>query len=298
MESRAARLGEAKGDHLLTRSIALTLLVLCACTPARETARPPIDTAVTNTGVTATGETAAPEANVREEPAATPTPAPAVREQNIYVDSVEAANPVVITGRARTFENHVSLRVRGADGKVIAEGFTISTGEMGQHNPYRGTLWLTRDPGRRIIAEALEYSAKDGAEINVSRVQKAFDVTPVEITLYFPDRNCNAVKPYGRRVPKTVSIARLLVEALVAGPLDPERKAGASSPFPAGSRLESVILREGTLTVDFNERLRNVGGSCAAQMIRASVERTLRQLPSVRKVIITAGGSEPLALQP
>jgi hypothetical protein len=190
------------------------------------------------------------------------------------------------------------LRVRDAGYKIIAEGFTVSRGEMGSHNPYQGTLWLTRDPGNRIIVEALEYSAKDGSETNLARIEKPFTVPLMPVRLYFPDPECKGVNPHTRRIPKSVSIARLLVEALVAGPTDAERKAGASQPFPAGSRVESVILRDGTLTVDFNDRLRNVGGSCAVQMIRSSVEQTLRQLPAVRKVVITAGGSEALALQP
>jgi hypothetical protein len=59
-----------------------------------------------------------------------------------------------------------------------------------------------------------------------------------------------------------------------------------------------VILRNGTLTVDFNHRLQNVGGACAATAIRESVTRTMKALPSVQRVIITAAGSEKLALQP
>jgi hypothetical protein len=71
-----------------------------------------------------------------------------------------------------------------------------------------------------------------------------------------------------------------------------------ASPFPKGSAIASVKMSGSTVTVDFNERLQNVGGSCAAQAIRASVEKTLLQLPSVKRVVITAGGSERLALQP
>jgi spore germination protein GerM len=93
-------------------------------------------------------------------------------------------------------------------------------------------------------------------------------------------------------------MARLLVEALIAGPTPDESAAGAAAPFPEGARVESVNLRDGVLTVDFNERLRNVGGSCQAQMIRQSVTATLSALPSVKKVVITAAGSEALALQP
>ncbi|HEV7767015.1 MAG TPA: GerMN domain-containing protein, partial [Thermoanaerobaculia bacterium] len=98
---------------------------------------------------------------------------------------------------------------------------------------------------------------------------------------------------------KSISLARLLVEALVAGPTAQERKRGAAVAFPENSVVRSVILRSGgVLTIDFSERLQNVGGSCRTQMIRDSVTETLRRLPGVTKVVITAGGSEELALQP
>jgi hypothetical protein len=215
--------------------------------------------------------------------------APAAPVANITIENVQVANPLTVTGRARTFENNVVLRARAADGSLITETFTTATGEMGQHSPYRATLWLTRDPGRRVIVEALEYSAKDGAEQSLVRVERPFNVETVEARLFLPDKDCTAVHPTTRRIPKSISMARLLVEALIAD---------RATPFPKGSRVESINLRDGTLTVDFNERLRNVGGSCAAQMIRASVTETLRALPSVKKVVITAAGSEALALQP
>jgi hypothetical protein len=209
---------------------------------------------------------------------------------------VEVANPIVVAGRARTFENNVVLRVRDARGALIAETFTTSTGEMGHHNPYRGTIWVTRDPGDRVTVEALEYSAKDGSEQALVSVTRPFAVKTIDAQLHFPDANCTRVTPIVRRIPKSVSYARLLLEALIAGPLDSER--GAVAAFPEGSRVESVNLRDGVLTVDFNDRLRNVGGACRARMIRESVTMMLQALPSVRKVVITAGGSEDLALQP
>ncbi len=223
---------------------------------------------------------------------------PPQQQPNITIEQVEVANPVIVTGRARTFENNVALRVRDAKGVLISESFTTATGEMGQHSPYRGTLWLTRDPGDRITVEALEYSAKDGSEQSVVRVQRPFGVELVDVQLAFPDNTCNRVKTYTRRVPKSLSAARVALEALIAGPTAQEKAAGAVTPFPKGSRVESVNLRNGALTVDFNERLQNVGGSCAASMIRAAVNETLRRLPGVNSVTITAGGSEPLALQP
>jgi spore germination protein GerM len=113
------------------------------------------------------------------------------------------------------------------------------------------------------------------------------------------------VVPYPlERAPLTLELpvgndcARLLVEALIAGPDATEKAAGAIGPFPRESDVNGVVLRDGVLTVDFNERLRNVGGACAATAIRHSVTRTLSRLPAVKRVVITAAGSEKLALQP
>jgi hypothetical protein len=276
----------------------LTLLLLISCSPTTEKTLPSPQTTTSSTTSSSTG-TAVPETPPEKATIVEEDPAPQVTEQrNITITRVEVANPLVISGLARTFENNVVLRARGADGSVIVEGFTTATGEMGQHSPYRGSLWLTRQPGNRITVEALEYSAKDGSETNLARVERPFNVAPVEATLYFADENCTDVKPYTRRIPKSISMARLLVEALVQGPTAEERTNGAAVSFPEGSAVRSVILRNGTLTVDFDERLQNVGGSCRAQMIRAAVTETLRKLPAVKSVVITAGGSEKLALQP
>jgi Sporulation and spore germination/Immunoglobulin-like domain of bacterial spore germination len=201
---------------------------------------------------------------------------------------VQVANPVVVTGRARTFESNVALRARDARGALIAETFTTATGEIGTHSPFRGTIWITRHPGTSITVEALEYSARDGSEQSLVSVTRPFGLEPIEVKVYLPNADCTGVVAQTRRMPKSISMARLLVEALIAEP----------HPFPKGSRVESVNLRDGVLTVDFNGQLQNVGGACAAQMIRQAVTRTLQELPSVKKVVITAAGSESLALQP
>lgn len=273
------------------RPVIIVSFLCLACGPASQ---PPATATSTPTATATSAPTAT--ATVASPSPSTTAPDPAPVERNIYLDTVEVANPVVVTGRARTFENNVALRIRDARGTLITETFTTSTGEMGHHNPYRGTLWVTRDPDREITVEALEYSARDGSEQSLVSVTRPYNVELIDATLYFPDTKCTTVHAYKRRVPKSVSHARLLVEALLAGPLPTE--VGAATAFPSGSRVESVNLRGGTLTVDFNERLQNVGGACYAQMIRDSVTRTLQTLPSVKKVVITAGGSEKLALQP
>lgn len=279
-----------------------TLVLAAAC--AQEQPQAPAASPGTVAGESATASVEVPRSEGEGTPAQSSQTAIEVVEAepaasaNITISSLELGNPVVVGGLARTFENNVSLRLRDARGVLITESFTTATGEMGQHSPYRGSLWLTRDPGPSVLVEALEYSAKDGAEQSLVSARRPFAAQLVDVSLYFPDETCTVVRPYTRRVPKSISAARLLAEALISGPTAGEREKGAESPFPGGSRVESVNLREGTLTVNFNERLQNVGGACAAQMIRQSVTSTMQALPSVKRVVITAGGSEKLALQP
>jgi hypothetical protein len=218
--------------------------------------------------------------------------------QEIYIDSVTVGNPLVVYGRARTFENTVQVRARDAAGALITEVFTTSVGEMGHHNPFGASVWLTRSPGDQVVVESFEYSAKDGSVRSLTADTVAFPVPSATVTLDFPGSDCATTLTVHREAPRSVAVARLLAEMLVAGPDSSERAAGAASVFPPGSRVNTVILRQGELTVDFNERLQNVGGSCAAQAIRSSVTTTLGRLPAVRRVIITAGGSRDLALQP
>lgn len=263
----------------MKRTLVVTFLWL-GC--ARSEAPPASSTPVGTTAEVRT-ETAPPTT-----PSTPSTPSAPAAVRNIEIDEVEIANPLVVRGRARAFENNVVLRARDERGVVITQTFTTAQGEMGQHSPFEGSIWLTRDPGRRVIVEALEYSARDGSEQALVSVSRPFDVEPARVQLYLPNDDCTAVRAETRTVPKSLSMARLLIETLMAEP----------APFPKGSRVKSVNLRDGTLRVDFNERLQNVGGACAAQMIRESVTRTLMTLPSVRRLVITAGGSESLALQP
>lgn len=271
------------------------LLATAACAPPSPPS-PATQADSADSSAAKTPSQSAPAASTEHGKTTLPSESAAARE--ITIERVEIGNPLVVIGKARTFENGLVLRARDVHGAVLAQTFTASDGEMGQHNPYQGSLWLARDPGSRVTVEAFEISAKDGSERSLVAVSRAFAVPTIEVSLDFPDRGCTGIAAFRRSMPKSLALARLLLEALLAGPTDEERKKGAAAPFPEGSRVESVNLRDGILTVDFNDRLQNVGGSCAAQMIRESVTQTLRQLPNVKKVVIRAGGSESLALQP
>lgn len=218
--------------------------------------------------------------------------AAAVAQPEITITAVKAANPLVIEGRARTFENNVVIRIRDAKGALMHETFTTSRGEIGHHNPYRTEVFVTRDPGGKVTVEALEYSARDGSDRSLVTKSVPYGVDMIAAVLHLPEKgpaDCSRVHPVQRSMPKSISMARLLVEALLREP---------ALPFPRGAAVNGIALRGAVLTVDFNEAVQNVGGSCAVQAIRAAVEETLVALPAVDRVVITAAGSEKLALQP
>ena len=260
------------------------LVLAAACESAREPARD---------SVIAPDSAAVPVAA----PPAQPGPrADSARE--IYIDSVVPGNPLVVMGRARTFENTVQVRVLDASGATMTEVYETSVGEMGNHNPFTARVWLGRDPGPYVTVQSFAYSANDGSVRSLTSARAEIPPARSAVSVDFATTDCAETKTFRRTVPPAAAIARLMAEILVAGPTAEERSQGATHPFPQGSRVRGVNLRGGVLTVDFNERLQNVGGACKAQAIRTALTRTLGRLPSVREVVVTAGGSRELALQP
>lgn len=302
-EAEYSRMNSRTTARLATATALAAALLTAACAPAKAPApsgsAPDLPTQTA--APTAPPET--PKGTIRAYPEGDKPP-----RQNVILDQpadgeTVRQNPFVITGKARTFENNVQLRVRDAAGAEIRQTFTTAQGDMGHFNPFTATIYVTRDPGAKVTVEAYELSAKDGSLDSIDKATVAFAVPLRRVRLFFPRgdasaSDCTKVFPLERDVPMSVSLARLLVEALIDGPTAAEQKEGYSSPFPPGSGVESVNLKGGVIRVDFNWRLQNVGGSCRAQAIRAAVDETLRNLPEVDQVVISAGGSEKLALQP
>jgi hypothetical protein len=289
---------------------ALGLFLLVGCGPRQTVTTTPPD----EVGAADRPATTAPPPQITEiEPTpetpdpvgGTRTPEPAIGDAIIFdhppAGSVVRSNPFTIRGRARTFENNVVIRLLDSRGHLMRETFTTATGEMGTFSPFEAEIWIPRDPGPTLTVALIEHSAKDGSV--TTRVPRQFQVEVPQrtATLYFSTANggdCSRVQGVERSYPATQSVIRLLVEALIDGPTEAERARGVSSPFPRGSQVREVNLRNGTAIVDFNYALQNVGGSCRVQAIWAMVERTLTALPEVQRIEIRAEGSSELALQP
>ena len=123
-----------------------------------------------------------------------------------------------------------------------------------------------------------------------------------ELRVYFnnaqragTEADCAIVFALPRQVPKTEGVAAAALRQLFAGPTDGERAAGYRSPFSAATAglLTRIHIEHGTAYVDLHDpraHLAGVTSSCGAAEFGAQVERTLRQFPTVRRVILAIDG--------
>lgn len=104
-------------------------------------------------------------------------------------------------------------------------------------------------------------------------------------------QDCSKVHPVERTVPKTLGVAKTSLEELFKGPNEEEKAQGYVSWFSEKTKdiLKSVKIENGTAYVDLKDIrqiIPNVSTSCGSAEFLAEVETTLKQFPTVNKVII------------
>jgi len=107
--------------------------------------------------------------------------------------------------------------------------------------------------------------------------------------------DCAMVFEVRREVPKTLGVAAAALRQLFAGPSEAERASGYRSPFSPATAglLKHVFVVDGTAYVDLNDPRTLLPGStssCGAAEFNAAIERTLRQFPTVSRVILAIDG--------
>ena len=145
---------------------------------------------------------------------------------------------------------------------------------------------------RRVDGEWRIDDLPQGLLLSSSDVDRAFR----SFAVYFFDPSFETVVPDPRMVPVVgPGLATTLVRGLVAGPtdwLEPAVRTG----FPAGVRLniDAVPIESGVARVDLTANARQADDRARRAMSQQLVW-TLRQLPDVQAVEITAGG-QPLVV--
>ena len=110
--------------------------------------------------------------------------------------------------------------------------------------------------------------------------------------------NCEKVYSVERDVFENKEMVQAL-EELLKGPTLEEQEKGYLTNINPGVNINSLIVEDDIVKVDFDEQLGfQVGGSCRVMAIRSQITGTLVQFPEINDVIISINGRIEDILQP
>jgi spore germination protein GerM len=123
----------------------------------------------------------------------------------------------------------------------------------------------------------------------------SFDVYFHNDALAADASDCTAVFPVHRVVPQTQAVASEALRSLFGGPNTEERGAGYRSFFSSDTAglLKRLRIGHGTAYVDLEDPrdlLAGATSSCGAAELQSEIATTLRQFPSVERVIFAIEG--------
>lgn len=98
-----------------------------------------------------------------------------------------------------------------------------------------------------------------------------------------------------RRMVSATTPARGAIEALIAGPTDEEKTRGLRSPYAEDLLIKSLEISKGTARISLVSKCADCArwpGDLAPWRFGEAVERTLKQFPTVKRVVICLDGVE------
>ncbi len=230
-----------------------------------------------------------------------PSSAHEFEQKNIHVANIQQGDavsfPLVISGQARVFENVVEYRVVDDTGSVLADGFVLADSpDVGMFGSFTETIYFDAPQTSSGALEVFSSSPADGSPENMVRLPITFhedEHVSRDVSLFFLPRDssdCATVIPVSRRIPKVPSVAYETLQALLRGIRSSERDAFATA-LPQRASLRSLFIENGVATVTFAEgSFSGVAGSCTVGSIRAQIEATLAQFPSITSVVLLEEG--------
>jgi hypothetical protein len=218
--------------------------------------------------------------------------------QNVVVASIvknqTLSNPFVVLGRARSFENQISWRVRDGHDRIVAGGSALTNApEAGRYGQFRARAFYDRVPETDAgTVEVFTVSPANGVEQDLVSIPVKLETRLLSLNVFFSNikedlqtTDCARVHSTARRVPVTENVAEAAILELLKGPTAAEQTLGFRTSIYPGTTLRSITIKDGAATVDFSkEFLYAVSGSCHLQALRAQVEQTLKQYPAVVNV--------------
>ncbi len=241
-----------------------------------------------------------------------PTPAGMICDAQNFICVDEAAknatlgNPFTVKGSAIAFENTIQWQLLGApeQSATLASGFlTTNAPDVGKPGDFTLRAFLPNLQGplpKQGTLQFFEYSAKDGSAIHHVSLPVSLPQEQVNTSVFLSDveaaktGDCTKTVKVTTKMQKTAlviegSLRRLL--EMHASEIDSDT---VQTQLPERVRLISFALKDGVAKAVFSSELDNgIAGSCRVGAIRAQIEATLKQFPSVKSVMIQVEGKTP-----
>ena len=218
--------------------------------------------------------------------------------------------PFNVSGKARVFESNVNLQIKDAKtGKIIYEGWAMANSkDMSEFGNFGKEIdfLLSKPESEDIVLEVFWASPKDGSKLDLNSIPLKINAgNTTALKLFFnnsyldPEFSCNRVFPVERIVAETKAPAMMALELLLQGTSFLDIEQGFFTSINPYVEIQSLVIKDGTAKVDFNEQLEfHVGGSCRVSAIRSQITETLKQFPTVKNVIISINGRTEDIIQP
>lgn len=133
---------------------------------------------------------------------------------------------------------------------------------------------------------------------NSEPIKNSNEPETLSLKLYFANNiynkdmlDCRLVYEVTRVVPYTKSVASVALSELIKGPTEAEKDNGYLNLLPEGTKVNSIKIEDGVLFVDFNKEVEYGGGSCAMASRISSLDKTLKQFPTIKEIKYSVEGN-------
>lgn len=225
----------------------------------------------------------------------------------------EVSTPLEISGQARGswfFEASFPVELKDANNTLLATGIAQAQADWMTTEFVPFTVQL--DFQRPLSKNGYLFFKKDNPSGDPQNDDQLilpilFNQEDMSVKVFWTtsqtagenDFDCKYLEAVAKKVPKSQSVARAAILALLAGPSAADAADGFATAINQGVGLNSLTIENGLAKIDFTEQIQyQVGGSCRVATIREQIERTLKQFPTVTSVVISVNGDTEQALQP
>ncbi|MBY0328893.1 GerMN domain-containing protein [Patescibacteria group bacterium] len=154
------------------------------------------------------------------------------------------------------------------------------------------TVLILRTPKTEISQDILVPQPETNVPIEEAKT--------TTVSIYFPNSikdpgfmDCRVVHAVTRTIPYTEGVATAAITELIKGLTADEIKNGYVTQIDPNVRIQSLSIKDGVASIDMSKELGSKNlGLCAGQFIKAQIEQTLLQFPTVKRVIVLINGDK------